>query len=97
MPRNATRAERKKARRIFKVDDIVTWGAGRVAHRVVEVAVEGLYVDVTSQKDAHQYAIRKSDGRYWLFVLYDGNTRRKSGVSRGPPRHSDLAPDRVSP
>lgn len=96
MPRNATRAERKKAQRIFKVGDVVTWGTGVVAHRVVRVAPEGLYVDVTSEEGASQYASRQPDGSYWLLVLYDGNMRRldayKAGASRGPPRHTDAVP-----
>jgi hypothetical protein len=96
MPRNATRAERKKAQRVFKVGDVVTWGVGSIAHRVVQVTPEGIFVDVTSQKDADRYAIRQPDGRYWLLVLYDGNMRRwdayRAGATRGPPRHSDLDP-----
>jgi|SRR5579863_5073241 len=91
--KNLTRAERKKAQRQFKVGDIVTWGDGFIAHRVVEVRVEGVVVDVTSQTDAHFFADPQPDGRFFLLVSFDRNHRARSG--RGPVRHSDMEPDKL--
>lgn len=105
--KNLTRAGRKKARKSFAVGDVVTWGAGRIAHRVVEVTDRGVVIDVTScvvrDPSASRWARSRGDGTYVLLVLFDGNTpsnsvvcaRREHGVVRGPVRHSELVPDRA--
>lgn len=80
--KNFTRAQRKKAKRKFKVGDAVTWGTGAISHRVIEVQEHGVVVDATSA------------GYSRYFVAFDGNTR--NGVyhqegGRGV-RHSSDAP-----
>jgi hypothetical protein len=103
--KNLTRAQRKKAMKSFKVGDVVTWGHGITAHQVVEVCQKGVVVDVTSCDDDPLigcWARKQPDGRYFVTVLYDGNTQctgircrfRKLGIDAGPPRHSDLEPDK---
>ena len=92
--RNLTRAERKKAKRSFKVGDVVTWGDGCISHVVIDVRDDGVVVDTTSV----ELGMKHADGRYSLLVLYDGNIRRYEGyftaTSKGPPRHSDAEPDK---
>lgn len=39
------RAIRKKALRKFKVGDLVTWGLGLCAHKIIEVQALGVLVD----------------------------------------------------
>ena len=104
--KNLTRAQRKKAMREFKVGDVVTWGCGSVAHRVVEVNRRGCVVDVTScaAYDTHidYWATKAPDGRYLLLVLFDRNMQgsgprcrfREQGVVAGPVRHADIEPDK---
>lgn len=72
-------AERKKLKRQFKVGDVVTWGLGRVSHRIIEVKEHGVIVDAISE------------GYGLLFVSFDKNNRNRSG--RGPVRHSLNKPD----
>ena len=61
---NFTRAQLKKARKSFKVGDLVTWGYGAVSCRVLEVRSRGVIVDA------------QIDGKpRRLFVAYDGNVR----------------------
>jgi len=95
--KNLTRAERKKARRSFKVGDVVTWGTGILSHVVVEVKEEGLIVDTTSD----DFGARQPDGRKHVLVLFDTNIRKYEGyftaTSKGPPRHSDAEPDKEIP
>jgi uncharacterized protein YkvS len=81
--KNFTRAQRKKAKRKFKVGDVVTWESGTISHRVIEVQEHGVVVDATSA------------GYSRYFVAFDGNARngvyhREGG--RGV-RHSSDAPD----
>lgn len=103
--KNLTRAQRKKAMRQFKPGDVVTWGAGTVAHRVVEVCEDGVVVDVTSYSDDRFidiWARQQPDGKYFMTVLYDHNVQgpgprcrfRRHGVAAGPPVHTDLEPDK---
>lgn len=61
--KNMTRAELKKQRKKFRVDDMVTWGTGVNSHKVLEVQERGLIVD----------AISAGFGK--LFVAFDGNVR----------------------
>lgn len=104
--KNLTRAQRKKAMKAFKVGDVVTWGDGLCSHRVVEVTVRGVVVDVTSEdtpgSQIWYWASKQPDGRYFLTVLYDSNMQgngprcmhREHAVCAGPVRHSDLEPDK---
>ena len=73
------RAQKKKLHKQFKVGDVVTWGIGRVAHRIIEMMDNGVVVDAASK------------GYPNLFVAFDGNNRSKSG--RGPIFHSNFKPD----
>ncbi len=104
--RNLTRAERKKAQKEFDVGDVVTWGQGSVAHRVIDVNPRGVVVDVTAML-AHDpltpyWASQLPDGRWALLVLFDHNTQgpgprcrfTERGVCSGPPEHTDMEPDR---
>lgn len=92
--KNLTRAERKKARRSFKVGDVVTWGDGCISHVVVEVKTEGLVVDTSSGT----FGAIQPDGRRHMLVLFDRNMRISEGyhtaTSKGPPRHSENEPDK---
>jgi len=104
--RNLTRAQRKKAQKEFEVGDVVTWGEGTIAHRVIDVNPRGVVVDVTSMM-AHDpltpfWASKLPDGRWALLVLFDHNVQgpgprcryREHGVCSGPPRHTDMEPDK---
>jgi hypothetical protein len=77
------RAELKKLRHAFKAGDIITWGLGRISHRVLEVRMDGVVVDATSA------------GFGKLFVSFDKNNRDPNG--RGPIRHSTDEPDKKRP
>jgi hypothetical protein len=77
------RAVRKKSRRQFQVGDAVTWGNGRVAHRVLEVKRDGLVVDSTSSG----FGRRDRAGR--LTMLIEFAPASKSRRCHGPPRHAD--------
>lgn len=85
--KNLTRAQRKKAMKQFKIGDLVTWGSGVSAHRVVDVTDRGVIVDISTLG---------LDGRYFLTVLYDKNMQgngprcrfREQNVQRGPIRHA---------
>jgi hypothetical protein len=79
-------AIRKKLAKKFKVGDIVTWGYRRVAHRIIEVCRDGVYVDSTSSNCGELMR----DGRRRLLVPYIA--RRRRGVD-GPPEHTTLPPD----
>lgn len=104
--KNLTRAERKKAVKKFKAGDVVTWGNGATAHRVVEVDRRGCVIDVTScaatEPHIDWWTTRSADGRYLLLVLFDRNMQgngprcqhRERGVCAGPVRHTDIEPDR---
>lgn len=70
------RAERKKLQKQFNVGDVVTWGTGAVAHRIIEVKETGVIVDA------------RSIGFGMLFVSYDKNNR--DGCGRGPVRHCNM-------
>lgn len=66
--KNFTRAELKKARKSFKVGDLVTWGHGLVSCRVLEVRTRGVIVGP------------QPDGKFPRhFVAYDGNVRQSDG------------------
>ena len=106
--KNLTRAQRKKAMRQFKPGDVVTWGTGTIAHRVVEVTREGVVIDVTSQKDADgtwYWSRELPDGRRVMTVLFDHNIQNHGprcrfatpSVTQGPPRHTDMEPDKEYP
>lgn len=86
--KNFTRAQRKKAKRQFKVGDVVTWGVRAISHRILQVQEHGVVVDAASA------------GFPNYFVAFDGNTR--NGVhhqegGRGPIRHSGCQPDGKTP
>lgn len=103
--KNLKRAERKREMKRFKVGDVVTWGNGALSHRVVEVNQRGVVIDVSSCTDANLWAAKQPDDRFFLLVLFDGNTQcnsmrcrfREYAVTQGPVRHSDDAPDKVQP
>jgi hypothetical protein len=82
------RAVRKKLGKKFQVGDVVTWGYGLISHRVAEVTSTGVYVDTTSQNFGQPIA----DGRRRMFIEFSPGS--KSHRCPGPPRHSELAPDR---
>ncbi len=66
--KNFTRAQLKKAHKMFKVGDLVTWENGFVVCRVLEVKDRGVIVDV------------QPDGKFpRYFVAYDGNIHRNRG------------------
>ncbi len=104
--RNLTRAQRKKAMRQFKVGDVVTFGRGTYAYRVVEVSREGVVIDVTACKDVMKHidiwARPQPDGKYFMTVLFDHNVQGsgprciygRHGVTSGPPVHTDMEPDK---
>ena len=83
------RAIRKKATNKFAVGDVITWGLGLVAHRVIGVTARGVIVDTTSSGYG-----RLSDGRRTLMIEFAPGSR--SNRCPGPPRHSDLEPDRCA-
>lgn len=108
--KNLTRAQRKKAKKSFKVGDVITWGLGKISHVISGVTDRGVLVDVTScakdkTSNIDHWALRQPNGRYFLLVLYDHNTQgpgprcrfRDPGVVSGPPRHSTDEPDKVKP
>jgi hypothetical protein len=66
--RNFTRAQRKKAKKTFKVGSYVTWGRGVTSHRVVEVLEHGVKVDISGTDLARYYGDS-------YFVAFDHNTR----------------------
>lgn len=80
--KNLTTSEMRKEAKRFAIGDRVTWGNCECSHLVVEVAPDGVYVDVTGEKDAYVWATRRVGDRTDLFVAFDGNNRNKSG--RGP-------------
>lgn len=71
------RAFRKKARRTFKVWDLVTWGNGQVAHVVKAVLPNGVVVDASSEAPS---------GRDWssYFVPFEGGVAGKTPRTGGP-------------
>lgn len=75
-------------RRLFKPGDVVTWGRGKVAHRVIEVTSVGVVVDSTSSGFGN---LRKS-GQLTMLIEFAPGSR--SYRSPGPPRLSGMAPDR---
>lgn len=77
---------RKKLSKKFKVGDVVTWGNGYIAHRVVSVNPQGVWVDSTSSG----YGTRQKDGTRHLFIPFAGHERYQPS---GPPVHTDLEPD----
>jgi hypothetical protein len=82
------RAIRKRMRNKFQVGDVVTWGHGLVSHRVIAVQPSGVVVDTTSA------GVGRSDdaGRLVMFIEFASGSR--SDRCPGPPRHSNLEPDR---
>ena len=74
------RAERKRLRRKFKVGDLVTWGAGRVAHPVIDVTALGVVVDSTASGFGHA----DRHGRLTMLIEFAPGSR--SHHSPGPPR-----------
>lgn len=74
------RAERKKARKKFKPNDVVTCGNGSVAHRVVSVMPNGVTVDASSAGQSRNY-----------FVPFTGF----SYGMKTELRHTDMEPDKV--
>lgn len=83
------RAIRKSMRGKFRVGDVVTWGRGVLAHRVLWVVDLGVWVDTTSTGLG-----RPMDGR--LAMLIEFAPGSKSWRCPGPPRHSNLIPDASS-
>jgi hypothetical protein len=71
------RAIRKKAVKKFKVGDVVTWGQRRIAHKVIEIDSQGVWVDATSV------------GLIRYFVHFAPGNKREPG----PPEHTDIPPD----
>lgn len=80
--KNLTTSEKRKEAKRFDIGDRVTWGNCGCSHLVVEVVADGIYVDVTGEKDAYVWATRRVGDRTDLFVAFDGNNRNSSG--RGP-------------
>lgn len=80
-------AIRKKLGKKFKVGDVVTWGHKFVAHRVVIVERDGVHVDATSSG----FGELQPDGRRFVFVPFVP-TGCSKGL-KGPPEHTDMAPD----
>jgi hypothetical protein len=66
--KNFTRAQRKKAKKTFKVGDVVTWGLGLISHRVIEVLEHGVKVDISKSDLARYYGNT-------YFVAFDHNAR----------------------
>jgi len=66
--KNFTRAQRKKAKKTFKVGDVVTWGLGLISHRVIEVLEHGVKVDISKSDIAKYYGDT-------YFVAFDHNAR----------------------
>lgn len=81
---NFTRAQLKKARRSFKVGDVVTWGSGEWSHRIVAVQSRGVVVDASSAGWKSRW-----------FVAFDGNIRNGPHHPDGGcnVRHSSDPPD----
>lgn len=82
------RAIRKRMQKRFRVGDVVTWGHGLVSHRVIAVHANGVVVDTTST------GIGRSDDLGRLVMLIEFAPGSHSHRCPGPPRHSDLPPDR---
>lgn len=82
------RAIRKRMRRKFRVGDVVTWGHGFIAHRVIAVHADGVVVDTTS------VGIGRLDDEGRRVMLIEFAPGSRSYRCPGPPRHSDLEPDK---
>lgn len=82
------RAELKRKRKSFKVGDVVTWGNGRLSHKVVDVCPTGVTVDSTSSG----FGDKQEDGRLFMFVRFDHGPQ-----GRGLVRHSSDKPDTLIP
>lgn len=90
--KNFTRAQRKKAKKSFKVGDVVTWGLGLISHRVVEVLEHGVKVDISKSELAKSYGDT-------YFVAFDHNARNGTFHAEGGKgvRHSSDLPDVKKP
>ena len=71
------RADRKKLSKKFKVGDVVTWGYGVIAHKVIRVTELGVWVDTSSQP------VRGLGNEHFVYFA------PANGREPGPPRHFD--------